>query len=238
MIQDLGRIAVIHRGEWASDGSYEKLDVVSLGGSSYMCVSPTTEKPPSASWRTVALKGDAFTYADFTPDEIAVLQKPATDAAKRADESIGKVDEEHEKLKALDDEYTAAIASEKQQQKQQAVDFKISTDAANSAATKANTAAGRAEDAAGSVNEAKSGAIDAAAKANSAAESANGAATRASGAAEKADSATKSAADATAEALKAAEVARGSISADKKIYLTYETVGDVEYLTLVDTEES
>ena len=36
---------------------------------------------------------------------------------------------------------------------------------------------------------------------------------------------------------KAAEEARGSISPDKRIYLAYDTVGDTEYITLVDTED-
>ena len=48
MIKDMGRIAVIHRGEWGEGSSYDRLDVVSCGGSSYMCVSPTAERPPSA----------------------------------------------------------------------------------------------------------------------------------------------------------------------------------------------
>lgn len=46
-----------------------------------------------------------------------------------------------------------------------------------------------------------------------------------------------SADEAAADARKAAEEARGSISPDKRIYLTYDTVGDTEYITLVDTED-
>lgn len=42
---------------------------------------------------------------------------------------------------------------------------------------------------------------------------------------------------AAADARKAAEEARGSVSADRKIYLAYDTVGDTEYITLVDTED-
>ena len=41
----------------------------------------------------------------------------------------------------------------------------------------------------------------------------------------------------TADALKAAEEARGSISPDKRIYLAYDTVGDTDYISLVDTED-
>ena len=43
--------------------------------------------------------------------------------------------------------------------------------------------------------------------------------------------------EAAADARKAAEEARGSISPDKRIYLAYDTVGDTEYITLVDTED-
>ena len=46
-----------------------------------------------------------------------------------------------------------------------------------------------------------------------------------------------SADEAAADARKAAEEARSSISPDKRIYLTYDTVGDTEYITLVDTED-
>lgn len=41
----------------------------------------------------VGPKGDAFTYSDFTPDQIADLQRPATDAAKLAVAAATKADE-------------------------------------------------------------------------------------------------------------------------------------------------
>lgn len=74
--------------------------------------------------------------------------------------------------------------------------------------------------------------------ANSAAGNANKAAGYANDASVTASNAAARAEQAKTEALKAAEEARGSISADKKIYLTYDTVGDTEYITLVDSEES
>lgn len=66
---------------------------------------------------------------------------------------------------------------------------------------------------------------------------ANGAVSKANTAAENADTAAQGANDAKAEALKAAEEARGSISPDKRIYLAYDTVGDTDYISLVDTED-
>lgn len=43
--------------------------------------------------------------------------------------------------------------------------------------------------------------------------------------------------EAAADARKAAEEARGSVSPDKQLYIAYDTVGDTEYISLVDTEE-
>ena len=88
--------------------------------------------------------------------------------------------------------------------------------AANDAVSKANTAAAKADTATGK-------AAAAAGKANTSAE--------------KADTAAQGANDAKTEALKAAEEARGSISPDKRIYLAYDTVGDTDYISLVDTED-
>lgn len=100
---------------------------------------------------------------------------------------------------------------------------KSATAAANTATSKANAATKSANDATAAANTAKSNAdaaIDAAKTATSAANASK-------------DSADEAAADAR----KAAEEARGSINPDKRIYLTYDTVGDTEYITLVDTED-
>lgn len=278
MIKDLGRIAVIHRGEWQNGISYDKLDVVSHGGSSYMCVSPTTEQPPSASWKIVALKGDAFvysdfteeqiaglkgpqgvqgpkgkqgpkgdpfTYSDFTKEQIAGLMRPATDAAKRADDAIGRVDEEHKQLELLRQSYADSeleIANKFEQVKKESADAversKTAATNAESAVKKADAAATKANTAAGSVDASKDRAEKAATAANEAAGKANAAAGSANDSSVTASNAAAGAEQAKAEALKAAEEARGSISPDKKIYITYDTVGDTQYLTLVDTEES
>ena len=102
--------------------------------------------------------------------------------------------------------------------------------AANGAASKANTAAAKADTATGKANAA-------AGDASTAAENADTAAGKASTAAENADTAAQGANDAKAEALKAAEEARGSISPDKRLYIAYDTVGDTDYISLVDTED-
>lgn len=116
-----------NKGAW-KPGTYDNLDVVTLGGSSYMCVQDgtTTEPTTLQGWEVLAakgdtglqgdrgekgekgekgdrgekgdtglqgtqgiqgVKGDPFTYADFTQDQIAELQRPATEAATRADKA-------------------------------------------------------------------------------------------------------------------------------------------------------
>lgn len=100
---------------------------------------------------------------------------------------------------------------------------KSATAAANVATSKANAATKSANDATAAANTAKANAD---------------AATDAAKTATNAANASKDSADeAAADARKAAEEARGSISPDKRIYLTYDTVGDTEYITLVDTED-
>ena len=100
---------------------------------------------------------------------------------------------------------------------------KSATDAANTATSKANAATKSAIDAATAANTAKANADAATDAAKSATNAAN---------------TSKDSADSAADdARKAAEEARGSISPDKRIYLSYDTVGDTDYITLVDTED-
>ena len=97
----LGKVAITPRGEWVA-GKYERLDLVSFLGSSYLSKKYDNTSNPTvvADWMKIAEKGDAFTYIDFTteqlaelkgdkgdpffyedftPEQIAELQKPATD---------------------------------------------------------------------------------------------------------------------------------------------------------------
>ena len=71
----------------------------------------------------------------------------------------------------------------------------------------------------------------------SATDAANTATSKANAATNAANASKASADLAAADALKAAEEARGSISPDKRIYLVYDTVGDTDYISLVDTED-
>ena len=100
---------------------------------------------------------------------------------------------------------------------------KSATDAANTSTAKANAATKSATDAAAAANTAKANADTATNAANAATNAAK--------------ASTDSADQAAADARKAAEEARGSISPDKRIYLAYDTVGDTDYISLVDTED-
>lgn len=108
------------------------------------------------------------------------------------------------------------------------------------ATSSANTAADSANEAASDALSAADDATDAANAANTAAGAANtaaGAANTATGAANTAASAANDAADDAAEAAEEARAAAGMVSEDKTIFLEYETVGDVSYLTLTDQGE-
>lgn len=111
--------------------------------------------------------------------------------------------------------------------------MQTATNSANTAAGKANTAASSADDAADRANDAADDAADAADQATDAAAAANAAAGSANAAASSANSAAAEAEDAAAEAIAAA----GMVSQDKTIFLSYDTVGDIDYLTLTDESE-
>ena len=99
-----------------------------------------------------------------------------------------------------------------------------------SATAAANTATSKANAATKSANDATAAAATAKANADAATDAAKTATNAANASKDSAD-------EAAADARKAAEEARGSISPDKRIYLTHDTVGDTEYITLVDTED-
>ena len=111
--------------------------------------------------------------------------------------------------------------------------MQTATNSANTAAGKANTAASSADDAADRANDAADDALDAADQATDAAAAANAAAGSANAAASSANSAAAEAEDAAAEAIAAA----GMVSQNKTIFLSYDTVGDIDYLTLTDKSE-
>ena len=77
----LGRVAVVPKGEYVQGAAYTRLDVVTMGGQSYICAQDTQAAPPGEGWQLLAAKGEALTYEMLTEEQLAELQKPATDAA-------------------------------------------------------------------------------------------------------------------------------------------------------------
>ena len=60
-------------------------------------------------------KGDPFTYDDFTPEQIADLQRPATEAAKVANEAAENANKATSDIRALGVKLTAEEAKAVQQ---------------------------------------------------------------------------------------------------------------------------
>ena len=108
---------------------------------------------------------------------------------------------------------------------------------AEAAVSKGEKAATDATAAVNNANAAVNICKSATAAANTAKANADAATDAAKTATNAANASKDSADEAAADARKAAEEARGSISPDKRIYLAYDTVGDTEYITLVDTED-
>ena len=137
-------------------------------------------------------KGDPFTYDDFTPEQIAELQRPATEAAKVANEAAEKANKAATDIKVLGDRLTAEEAKRESAESGRASAESDRAEAevlressfsqmqttleglitdTRTATSNANTAAGNAENAATEANNSATLANAAADKANQAAES-------------------------------------------------------------------
>ena len=88
--ENLGKISITPKGQWVA-GTYERLDLVTNAGSSYLSLKDENSSilTVTADWMLVAGKGDAFEYSDFTPEQIEVLQQPATDIASTVSQAEG-----------------------------------------------------------------------------------------------------------------------------------------------------
>lgn len=137
-------------------------------------------------------KGDPFTYDDFTPEQIAELQRPATEAAKVANEAAEKANKavtdikvlgvtltaEEAKRESAESGRTSAESERAEAEALRETSFSqmqttlegLITDT-RTATSNANTAAGNAENAATEANNSATLANEAADKANQAAES-------------------------------------------------------------------
>lgn len=140
-------------------------------------------------------KGDPFTYDDFTPEQIAELQRPATEAAKVANEAAEKANKavtdikvlgvtltaEEAKRESAESGRTSAESERAEAEALRETSFSqmqttlegLITDT-RTATSNANTAAGNAENAATEANNSATLANAAADKANQAAENVDG----------------------------------------------------------------
>lgn len=137
-------------------------------------------------------KGDPFTYDDFTPEQIAELQRPATEAAEVANQAAENANKATSDIKALGVKLTAEEAKRESAESSRASAESERAEAealressfsqmqttleglitdTRTATSNANTAAGNAENAATEANNSATLANEAADKANQAAES-------------------------------------------------------------------
>lgn len=128
---DLGKVALTPKGEYIAGNIYEKLDLVSYDGSGYASLIDNNVDLPTvgASWALVAEKGDtgeSGSFADLTPEQIAILQQPAVDATQAANNAATLATQ-----KANDADSAAQSAT-------------TAASSANTAATNANNAAANA----------------------------------------------------------------------------------------------
>lgn len=140
-------------------------------------------------------KGDPFTYDDFTPEQIAELQRPATEAAEVANQAAENANKATSGIKALGVKLTAEEAKRESAESSRAsaeseraeAEFQRETSFSQmqttleglitdtrTATSNANTAAGNAENAATAANNSATLANAAAYKANQAAQNVDG----------------------------------------------------------------
>lgn len=76
----LGRVSLSPKGTWDENERYERLDVVEYDGSSFIAlhdVSGVVPKNDGINYCFLSQRGNAFRYADFTPEQLAALKGEA-----------------------------------------------------------------------------------------------------------------------------------------------------------------
>lgn len=138
--RDTGVVAEIRPAEtWNPDRAYDRLEVVEAGGSSYMAKQPSKGVVPGTDadvWMTLAEKGEAFTFEDFTQEQIALLQQPAIEAAEQAIQAAAAAKEAAEDAVFATQEATTATETAQSA----ATEATAAAESANTAAQVANVA--------------------------------------------------------------------------------------------------
>lgn len=85
---NLGRVTVVPCGSYDNAVAYKRLDIVEYEGGSYLFLKDSVGIVPTGDNEVTMLlsakgeKGDAFTYEDFTPEQLAVLKGEKGDTGK------------------------------------------------------------------------------------------------------------------------------------------------------------
>ena len=179
---DLGQVFLLLDGEWQHDKPYSRLTVVERNGSSYASLVDNIGKDPeqyTMVWMPIAKKGDkgdAFTYDDFTPEQIELLQRPATEAAELANQAVAQIERTETEIKTAESERQQAEIKRAQAEagrvaaeQKRVVDFTKIVESSVAVITDAGDAAERANNAALTAETATNAANDAAQAANTAA---------------------------------------------------------------------
>lgn len=99
--ENLGKISITPKGQWIA-GTYERLDLVTDNGSSYLSLKDNNVSAlDTADWMVVAEKGKAFEYSDFTPEQIEALHGIDGDSAYQIWLSLGNVGTEQDFIDSL-----------------------------------------------------------------------------------------------------------------------------------------
>ena len=208
--RDTGVVAEIRpAATWNPDKAYERLEVVEAGGSSYMAKQANQGVVPGTDsdvWILLAQKGEAFTFKDFTQEQIALLQLPATEAAERAIQAATAAKEAADDAAFATREATTATEAAQSA----ATEATVAAESANTAAQAANTASADARTAIRDTEAATEQANVATSSATQAATTAKEAAGDATLAAQEATAATKALQNAATEATAAAESANAA----------------------------
>lgn len=98
--KNLGRVSIVPKGTWNINTVYNRLDAVVYDGSSWLAKKKNIGQQPmeaSDAWQLLAAKGeegkkgnpgpkgDAFTYEDFTPEQLAALKGEKGDKGDKGD---------------------------------------------------------------------------------------------------------------------------------------------------------
>ena len=167
-------------------------------------------------------KGDTFTFDDLTPEQIATLQSPATDAAAEVTRRLTALTDAENDMATSEEQREASVHNALEDIAEASGKADAATEAANTAAAEANQKATAAQTATDACNTATTNANDATAAANTATTNAVAATEAAVTAKQNADAATAAANTAAAGATTAKQNADAATALANQAALNWE----------------